>query len=304
MRFLWVAGAAMVWFGVAGVLPAHAQELEPRAYSPAPTGTNFALAGYARSTGDVLFDPSLAVTDTDARINSVFVGYARTFGLAGRSASLSAVLPYARANISGVVDGARTEAYRSGIADLRMRFAMNLIGGPALTPREFAQRTPETSLGVSLSVVAPTGQYDSSRVINIGSNRWAVKPEIGLSQPIGNWFVEGSAGVWLFADNTNLAGGNTRSQDPLYTYQVHGGYTFRPGLWLAADATYYRGGQTSVNGADKQDLQENSRYGVTLSLPLSTSWSTKLAWANGYSTRIGGDFRTASITFQYRWFDR
>jgi hypothetical protein len=283
---------------------ARAQELEPRAYSASPVGTNFAVVGYAHSTGGVLFDPSIPVTNVEANINSVFLAYARTFGLAGRSASLSAALPYVRANVSGDVGESRGEVYRSGIGDARLRFALNLLGGPALTFEEFRRREPTTSLGVSVSAVAPTGQYDGSKLINIGANRWAFKPEIGVSQPIGDWFVEGAAGVWLFTENDDYFGGNTRSQDPLYSFQVHAGYNFRPGLWLAADATYYRGGQTSTSGIVNQDNQENSRYGITLSVPLGSSWSTKLAWSNGYSVRVGGDFQTYSIALQYRWFDR
>lgn len=98
-------------------------------------------------------------------------------------------------------------------------------------------------------------------------------------------------------------GGNTHSQDPLPVYQLHAGYTFRPGLWIAADATYYIGGETTVNGIPRQDMQENSRYGVTMSIPLSARWSAKLAWATGLTTRVGGNFQTTSLALQYRWFD-
>ena len=94
-------------------------------------------------------------------------------------------------------------------------------------------------------MLAPTGQYDPQRLVNISSNRWAFRPEIGPSQPFGSWFAETSAGVWLFTDNNNFFGGHVRSQAPIEEIQIHGGYTFRPGLWLAADATYYTSGETS-----------------------------------------------------------
>lgn len=283
---------------------AGAQELEPRAYSAAPVGANFLVLAYSRSDGGVLFDPSLPATDVTAKIESGALGYARTFGLAGRAASAAIALPYVDGDFSGNVGEQRQYVGRSGLADVRLRLAVNLLGGPALSPKEFAQRTPATTLGASLSVVAPTGEYDASKLINIGANRWAFKPEIGVSHPIGNWFVEGSAGVWLFTDNDEFNGNSRRQQDPLATFQLHAGYTFRPGLWLAGNATYYSGGRTSVDGAAKEDLQENSRYGVTLSVPIDRRWSTKFAWSNGFSTRIGGDFRTLSFAVQYLWFDR
>jgi hypothetical protein len=293
------AGVIILWSAFAP-----AQEMEPRTYSAVPVGTNFIVVNYARSSGDILFDPLLPVTDLQARINTVAIGYSHSFGILGHVASIAFSAPYSNANVTGNVEGAPGHAYRSGLGDLRFRFAANLLGGPALTPEEFARRSPDAIVGASLSVVAPTGQYVPARIINVGSNRWSFKPEIGLSQPIGNWFVEGAAGVWLFADNTDFFGGRRRSQDPLPVLQWHGGYNWRPGLWIAADVTYFTGGQTSVNGVDDQDLQHNIRYGVTLSFPLSSQWSGKLAWSRGLTTSIGGNFQTVTVALQYRWFNR
>lgn len=293
------AGIALLWSVLAS-----AQEMEPRSYSAVPIGTNFVVAGYARSTGDVTLDPSLPITDLQARINAYSLGYSHSFDVAGHVASVAVLQPYANANLTGNVAGVPGQAWRSGLGDVRFRIAANLVGGPALTPQEFAQRSPTTTLGASLSVVAPTGQYQPARIINVGSNRWAFKPELGLSQPVGNWFVEGAAGVWVFTDNTDFFGGKRRSQAPLAVFQWHGGYTWRPGLWIAADFTYLTGGRTSVNGVQNQDLQASTRYGVTLSVPLAAQWSAKLAWSSGLSTRVGGDFQTVSVALQYRWFDR
>ena len=292
-------GAVVLWSALAA-----AQEMEPRTYSAVPIGTNFVVVDYARSSGDILFDPSLPVTNLQAKINTYSLGLSHSFSLLDHVASVAFSMPYANANLTGNVEGAPGQAYRSGLGDVRFRLAVNLLGGPALTPAEFAQRSPGTIVGASVSVIAPTGQYVPSRLINVGSNRWAFKPEIGLSQPLGNWFVEGAAGVWLFTDNTDFFGGRRRSQDPLPVFQWHGGYTWRPGLWLAADMTFFTGGQTSVNGVQDNDAQRNVRYGVTLSFPLSTQWSGKLAWSRGLTTSIGGNFQTISVALQYRWFSR
>jgi hypothetical protein len=296
------AGASIIavfWSGFAA-----AQEMEPRSYSAVPVGTNFIVANYSRSSGDVLFDPSLPITNLQAKINTYSLGYSHSFGLLGHVASIAFSESYANANLTGNVEGAPGQAYRSGLGDMRFRFAVDLLGGPALTPGEFAQRGATTILGTSLSVIAPTGQYVPSRLINVGANRWSFKPELGLSQPIGDWFVEGTAGVWLFTANNDFFGGRQRTQDPLPVFQLHGGYNWRPGLWLAADVTYFTGGQTSVNGVKDRDLQRNVRYGVTLSFPLSSQWSGKLAWSRGLITTIGGNFQTVSLTLQYRWFNR
>ena len=286
-------------------LPAIAlgQELEPRAYSNAPIGTNFVLGGYTHLSGQVLLDPSLPVDNVNATVDVYTLGYARFFGLAGRTASFAAVVPYVEADLRGDVLDAPAEVHRAGWGDLHLRGAINLFGHPALTPAEFA-RTPETlSAGASLSVVAPTGQYESSRFINIGTNRWAFKPELGVSWPLGRWFAEVAGGVWLFTDNDDFRGGQRRSQEPIYVYQLHAGYNFRPGLWLAADYGHYNGGRTAVNGVENDDAQSNSRVGLVLSVPVASGWSGKVGWSKGTVVRAGGDYRIFTVALQYRWFD-
>lgn len=298
-------GAVSALAGLLASSAACAQELEPRAYSPAPIGTNFVVLGYSYQSGEVLFDPSLPFTDVRAFINGANVGYGRSFDLFGRFASISVAVPYAWASVEGNVGETHGEITRSGLGDLRVRFVVNLLGGPALTPPEFVKHMPETTLGVSLTVSAPTGQYSAEKLINLGTNRWAIKPEVGLSHPAGPWTLEASAGAWLFTDNTAVYPGSVvRSQDPLYTFQAHVGYTFRPGLWLAGDATFYAGGQTYADGVANDTRQSNSRAGVTLSIPLGRAHALKLAAATGVSARVGSRFDTYAIGYQFRWFDR
>jgi hypothetical protein len=298
----------LVLLGIAGALavPAEvlAQELEPRAYSASPIGANFALLGYSWSGGQVLVDESLPVSNVESRIGTLIAGYSRTFGLAGRASSLAVTVPWVWGTMSGDVGETRRTIERVGSGDVRLRWAVNLLGGPALSPAEFAKWKQRTTLGASLSVVAPTGEYDATKLVNIGSNRWSFKPELGVSIPLGNWFVEASAGVWLFTDNDEFFGGLRREQDPLALLQLHGGYQFRPGFWIAADANYYRGGSSTVGGIAKDDLQANSRYGLTLSVRLAPGLSAKLATATGLTTRTGADYNTVLLAVQYLWIDR
>lgn len=281
-----------------------AQELEPRSYSASPVGTNFVVVGYTYLTGSVLTDPSLPVTNVQARINALSAAYEHTFGLAGHTASIAFAIPYTRGNLSGDVIDAPTEVHRAGMGDLRLRFAVSLIGNRAMSPEEFARHAPTGSLGLSLTMSAPTGQYVPSRLVNIGTNRWAFKPEIGISQPVGHWFFEATAGAWFFTTNNSFFRGNTRSQDPLLTLQLHGGYGFSQGRWIAADIGYVAGGSTSVNGGPNKDRQSNMRYGLTLAAPFTRNWAAKLALSNGFVTRAGGNYREISFALQYRWFDR
>jgi hypothetical protein len=298
-------GAALALTALFAASPAPAQELEPRAYSPAPVNANFFLLAYSYQSGEVLFDPSLPFSDVNAYINGVTAGVGHTFDIFGRSSSLAVAVPYVFGSINGNVAEQFTRITRSGLADPRVRFVVNLLGGPALTAREFVSHRPETTLGFSLVVVVPTGQYSSGKLINVGTNRWAFKPELGLSYPAGPWTLEVSAGAWLFTDNGHAYPGEVvRSQDPLYTFQAHVGYTVRPGLWVAGDATYYAGGKTYANGVPGDTRLANSRAGLTASLPLGRGHSVKLAGATGVSARVGSRFDTIGIAYQYLWLTR
>jgi len=284
---------------------ARSQELEPRAYAPSPVGTNIALVAYGYQSGDVLFDPALPFSDVKAFVNSAVPGYARTFDLGGRLASVGAAIPYVWASVGGDVFEQRQEITRSGIGDTRLRLVVNLFGAPALPPSEWRTRKPKTTLGFSLVVQAPTGQYSPDKLINIGGNRWAFKPEFGLSYPWRRWTFEGAAGVWLFTNNTAAYPGTVeRSQDPLYSFQGHIGYTVRPGLWVAADATYYAGGKTYANGVAGDTRQANSRAGVTASVPLGRRHAIKASFSSGVSARVGSRFDSYGLAYQFVWFDK
>jgi hypothetical protein len=282
----------------------HAQEIEPRAYSPSPSGVNFLIGVAGHSEGGVLTDPSLPVTDIEAKIDALGFGYGRTFGLAGRSANFALAVPYIEVDASGNIGEQRAHVTREGWGDAKLRLAMNIIGAPAMTPREFMQREPKTTLGVSVTVNIPTGEYFSDKLVNIGTNRWAAKTELGVTHPVGKWLLEAYAGAWWFEDNDEFFGGQRREQDPLASVQVHVSYTFKPRLWLALNTTYYEGGQSTVNGVDKDDRQSNSRAGLTFSVPVGKDYSIKFNWSRGATTRIGSNFTNYGISLQYAWMAR
>jgi hypothetical protein len=266
-------------------------------------GLNFVLLSASHTTGDILFDPSGPVSNVDAHMNAAVAGYGHTFGLFDHLASVTLAVPYAWGKISGDVGEDRHEIHRSGLGDAQFRFALNLIGLPALTAKEFAVRTPQTTVGLSLTVTPPVGQYDATKVINIGSNRWALRPQIGIACPIGRWYVEGYAGTWFFTRNDDYYGGVGREQQPIETLQAHVSYTVQPRMWVAADYTYYEGGRSTVNGIENHDRVSNSRAGLTLSVPAGRSQSIKFLWSKGMSVSAGGDFTTYAIAWQYAWFD-
>ena len=298
MKCVWpISWALLVWLSIS----TYGQEMEPRAYSRTPVGTQFVLVTYAYQSGDVLTDSSLPLRDVSVKLSSGSVGYGRTFGLTGRQASVSFLVPYIKGDVSGTVFEEQQRVTRSGLGDLRMRFTMNLMGSPAMSRKEFAAYKPRTVIGTSISIIVPTGQYDPARLVNLSSHRWAFKPELGISKSKGRWTLESAGGAWFFTANTNFFGGSRRQQKPILSLQGDVVYTLRRRMWLSLSATYYRGGQTTVNGVRNTDRQANSRVGATFSLPLNQRESIKVGWAKGVTTRFGGDFNTIAVAWQYVW---
>ena len=280
---------------------ARAQDLEPRLYANTPIGLNFLVAAYTYSHGGLATDPSFPLTDADLEINAAIFAYARSFEMWGQSAKFDAVLPVA--NISGTAKyaGEPKERDITGMGDPRFRFSYNFYGAPAVSLQEFASYEQDVIVGASMQVSVPMGQYDPNKLVNVGTNRWSVKPEIGASKELGKLTLELNGSATYYTDNDNFFGGHTREQDPIYAVQGHVIYSFRGGIWAALDATYYWGGQTTVDGVTGNDLQRNSRGGVTVALPVSRYNSVKIYASTGVSTRTGSDFDTFGIAWQTRW---
>ena len=278
------------------------QELEARAYAPNPVGAQFLVLSYVHSDGDVLLDAASPIQDFQIRADSLATGIGGTFELASRLASVAIVVPYVDGTATGLVNGVPARADREGLGDLRLRLTLSLLSGSAQSVADFSRAPPDWTLGVSLVVNVPTGEYFEDKLVNLGTNRWAFRPEFGGSRRFGRWNVDGSLGVWLFDDNESFLGSKERSQDPLTTLQGHLSYTFAPRLWLGASGTWYTGGTTSVDDVSDRNRQANSRAGLTLAIPVGQHNSVKLAWSKGVTARFGGDLDMYSLTWQYLWF--
>ena len=297
---------------IVAILPAvaGAQDLTPRAYLPAPVSSNAVILTYALAKGDVLIDPTLPISDVTGTIHSTVVSYYHAFNLAGRSANVTASLPITNAELRGTVIGVDRAAHRGGIGDAVVRVAFNLVGGPARAPAAFVKAPPFKSLlGASVKVVAPTGQYNPTLLINIGTNRWAIKPELAYGRRIGKIVVEAYGGVWFITANDDYLAsapgvqGATRTQAPIGAAEFHVSYDVKPRFWISADVNYWRGGRTSVNGVPAaRSLQANSRFGVTGSVPITRRQAIKVSYSDGVIVRVGGDFRVLSAGWQYGWF--
>ena len=139
--------------------------------------------------------------------------------------------------------------------------------------------------------------------MNLGTGRWAFKPEIALSQPLGKkWLLDLYTAVWLFTDNDSYFTGNAlRSQNAIATVQSHISYNISPFAWAAINTTYYVGGNSTVNGVANDDEVSNFRVGATLVLPVSKRSGIKLAVSKGAIVVRGSNFTTAAVGWTYTW---
>jgi hypothetical protein len=282
---------------------ARAQDLVPRAYVITPADSNVLVVNYSRLEGGVQFNGAVPITGAEASINVPLVSYYHSFDLLGRSANFSVAQPYGFGEFRGTVADVPKSADRSGFLDTYARVAVNLIGGPAMEPAEFAKWHQSVLLGASLEIVAPTGQYDPTKVVNWGNNRWGFKPEIGYSQRWGQWVLDAYGGVWFFTANPDYhPGTRTLTEATVGEVEAHLSYDFKQRLWVSLDANYWWGGETSLNGvANLATDQKNSRVGITASVPITAHQSIKLSFSDGAYTTYGGNYHNITLAWQYFW---
>jgi hypothetical protein len=289
-----------------------AQDLSPRTYVITPLHSNAVTLTWSFYDGSINFNGALPVSDATGTYSVPILSYYHSFDLFGRSANVVASLPYGVGNFQGTINGAGDNLYRSGLVDSVFRFSVNLKGGPAMPVQKYIKWNQKVLLGASLKVIAPTGQYDPTKLINWGTNRWSFKPEFGYSQRWKKWVLDGYAGVWFFTTNSDFwsrniyySGTRSQTQEPIGSLEGHLSYDFKPRLWASLDGNYWFGGKTSAGGVlNPLSEQSNSRIGGTVSVPITKHQSLKFSYSNGTYIRFGGNYQNVSAAWQYSWLGK
>jgi hypothetical protein len=286
----------------------HAQDLSPRAYVITPIHTNAVILTWAFFDGGVDFNGTVPISGATGTYNVPIFSLYHTLNFFGRSANLTASLPYAVGNFTGQVQGQQQSLYRSGLLDTSLRFSVNLRGGPAMTPQVFSKWKQKTLIGLSVKIIAPTGQYDPTKLVNWGINRWAFKPELGYSKRWNHWVLDGYGGAWFYTTNPAsfaLPTPQPQTEAPIGSLEGHLSYDLKPRYWVSLDGNFWLGGVTTLNGIKNlQTRQTGSRIGGTASVPLSKHQSIKVNYSNGTYIRFGGNYQNVSIAWQYSWLGR
>lgn len=261
------------------------QELEPRRWSHLPAGVNFVGLGTTYTFGDINFDPVLLIEDSEVDSAAIVAGYIRTFDLFGKSARIDLMLPYAKGHWEGLVNDEPDSVRRQGFGDARLRMSVNLIGAPALRGKGFAQHRASnpvnTVVGAAVGITLPTGEYSSDQLINLGENRWVLRPQLGLLHQRHKWQFELTGSVFLFGDNNNFWQGAVREQNPLWFIQGHVVYTFKPGLWSSFSGGYGYGSRSTVSGIPKNDDSRLRYWKLSLGVPINSRQGLNFSFALG-----------------------
>jgi hypothetical protein len=274
--FKYLCGCCLCFFLILGLpFQCLAQEIEPRRWNHLPIGSNFVGGGYAYTEADISFDPVSRIEDAEMELHTWAVKYIRTFELFQKSARIDFTQGYQEGRWTGLVNGVRESIQRKGMSDSLMRLAINLYGAPPLKGEAFAayraSADVETIVGTALGVQLPTGEYKDDKLINLGTNRFTFRPQLGVLHKQGKWSIELTGEIWLFTDNDDFFIENKLEQDPLYTFQTHLVYNFRPGLWAAGGVGYFYGGETTLNGEEQNDTRKIMAWRCSIGYPI-TPW--------------------------------
>ena len=296
----------IIIFFISSMFVISAQDLEPRFLSSVPLKTNLASFVYGYSTGNILLDNSLPIEDLNAKAHSFVFVYIRSFKLFNKLAKVDVTLPYSTAKFNGLLDGEAASTSRNGLGDPSARISIILIGEEALDLKEFSQRTVQKfKLGVAFKTRLPLGEYNNSKLINLGSNRWGFHLKTAASYQISKKvIIEGHTSVWFFTKNDSFFPDSSLQQEPLFGAQINTAYIFNPGMWMSVALGAVSNGRTIINGVKKDNLQNNSRFGFTFSYKVNRTNNLKFIATNGLLTNVGADFTTYLLAYTYIWMGK
>lgn len=249
----------------------------------------------------MLLDPALPIEDLNATIQSGAVAYIRSINFFGLSAKVDAIIPYVMGDWEGTLEGDAAYRTQNGFGDLRLRFSFNFLGSKAMSISDYQDYKPEEVSGLSIQIIMPTGEYDPNELINLGSNRWVIKPQWGFAKNYDKWVLEGYLGMWLFTNNKNYLNGNELSQKPLYTFKIHVIRNLPRKMWVSFNVGYGIGAKAEVNGITRDTEISTARLGLIYALPIAKGHTLKFAYISGIRFKRGPDFDALSISYQYRW---
>ena len=281
---------------------ASAQFNDARAYDNTPIGVSQLELNYTYVRSNASIDPSLAIAGANLNLHQGTIGYTQYFGVFHRLAWIQAAVPLA--GLDGSIAGTSVRGSVSGAGDSSYQFAMLLKGGPALSIAQFENYEPASSLGLSLTITAPTGLYDSNKILNLGSDRWSFKPELAFSHPFGpdqKWEFDAYGNATFYTDNASYHGKEILRQEVLPGFEAHISHSFNDRIWVSLDTRYSFRATTIVDGVSQNNAQQNFILGSELNLSPSAQHSLTLVFAKAVVHQNGPTAVGFSVKYDYTW---
>ena len=283
-----------------------AQDLEPRRWTHLPVDTHTLGVGYAGKDEQIFFNPLVGITNGSSDLNAWLARYSYSFNWSGMTARLDGILPYISGTWRGLVDGEPGQRTVRAGGDPWLRLSVNFYGSPALRGRafkDFVMDNPvRTTVGASLAVSLPLGGYDQRELINVGRNRYTLRPQMGVLHLRGPWSYELTGSVYIFSDNTDFVESSRLSQDPVFALQAHGTRNFKGNFWLGAGMAYANGGKVSLDGARIDYEVDNVLWNLVGSYRITTNQSVMLAWQQGRTqVDVGTDSDSWLLSWAIAW---
>jgi hypothetical protein len=284
---------------------ASSQDLEPRRWTPLPVGTRIVGAAYAKTTGDIALDPLLLLEDGRTDIDTLVLSYTRFFALGKTLSRFDAIVPLRYASWNGLLDGVPAQVSREGFVDPTFRFSINLLGAPVARPDPSRQPTTQRSntvVGAAVSVSVPLGNYLDDKLLNLGQNRYVIRPQIGVVHTRGPWSYEMTGSTFISTDNDSFFDGKKREQEPIFAVQAHLIRVFQPGLWASLSAAYGWGGENTVDAVAKGDKRQYVLFAVAMGFPITRKQGVKLTYfTQRKHSDTGTDLDTLAIGWSMRF---
>ena len=279
--------------------PANAQDLEPRRWTALPAGINVVGAGYVGLQGDVYVDPVLKLEGVEVSGHVVAVSYVRSFKIANKLGRIDFVVPWQNMRWSGLMDGAPATAERVGLADPIVRFSILLAGASASDGPANDGKKSNTIFGAAVAVSVPLGEYENDKLLNLGNNRFYIRPQLGVLHTRGKWSYELTGSTFIYTENDDFFGGSSLEQDPLYALQAHVIRVFdKPGYWVALSTGYGWKGETVVDGVRSDNSQKRWLSSLAFGIPLGKKQGMNFAYLRDRTkTNIGADVDSLAIAW-------
>ena len=249
------------------------------------------------------FDPAHTIApgaSLDATLG--IVGYARTFSLFDRAAMAALLFPMGHISGEVTVAGRTFNQSANGFGDPMIEFNLNVIGPPAQKDIPAVMRyEPGFSVDLLADLAVPIGEYDSTRPLNIGQNRWYGRFGMPTILQIGPWVpgerttLEFLPAVWLFGNNDDYVG-QTMETDPLFQLDAHLTRDITEKLWASLDAAWYYGGKATINDVPGEKLN-NIGVGITLGYSINDNLNLTVGYKSTINDSSSDDLRMDCFMF-------